>query len=271
LQALRNLVFHPEQKIAYHVIGKENGFRQIHNQLHSIGDPVIFYEQPWTECLELVASAHMVIVTEQKDQLALLHALTLAIPKREFYVFSAQPACADLLANEEPEKNAQGAYGAPPRRLVCYDWKKQAMEPQNILQSEALRRAKLFHLYYTGQQGVADADPEVLWQELNLFLQASNVALADYHPDVMAILEGRALTDELLEQLAELEHIRWCRYHYLNNWRSVPMAEGVRKNILARTHPCLASYQAMPESYKEYDRENIRIHVQLAQREQAAR
>lgn len=71
------------------------------------------------------------------------------------------------------------------------------------------------------------------------------------------------LTADQIEQLAELEHIRWCRYHYLSNWRLGTPENGRRKDPERRLHTDLIPYQELDESSKEKDRENIRILLSL--------
>ena len=50
---------------------------------------------------------------------------------------------------------------------------------------------------------------------------------------------------------ARLEHIRWCRFHFLNYWRKAE--SGNRKDIALRLHPDLISYDDLPEKEREKD------------------
>lgn len=74
-------------------------------------------------------------------------------------------------------------------------------------------------------------------------------------------LSSRAeeLSAEDLELLAELEHIRWCRYHYLNNWRFGRPENGKAKDPVRRLYAMLIPYDELSEGEKEKDRENIRV------------
>lgn len=86
------------------------------------------------------------------------------------------------------------------------------------------------------------------WEALDGFTRGSNVSSADY----------MYVTDRLIEEgmseekLAELEHIRWCRYHYLNNWRYAPATDKSR-----RLHNCLIPFDALSEEEKRKDMEAI--------------
>ena len=66
-----------------------------------------------------------------------------------------------------------------------------------------------------------------------------------------------------LEQLAELEHIRWCRYHYLNNWTYGIPENGKNKDPHRRIHTMLIPYDRLSDQEKEKDRENVRILLAL--------
>ena len=61
-----------------------------------------------------------------------------------------------------------------------------------------------------------------------------------------------------MEKLAELEHIRWCRYHYLNNWHYGIPENGKTKDLEKRIHCDLVPYSDLNEEAKERDRDNIR-------------
>ena len=50
------------------------------------------------------------------------------------------------------------------------------------------------------------------WNELSGFLKNSNISSADFN-EVITELSDRSNS----EKLAELEHIRWCLFHYLNS------------------------------------------------------
>ena len=45
-----------------------------------------------------------------------------------------------------------------------------------------------------------------------------------------------------------MEHIRWCRFHYINHWVYGPQKDEERK-----THPLLVDFSDLPYSEKEKD------------------
>ncbi|MCX7097039.1 MAG: RyR domain-containing protein [Methylococcales bacterium] len=54
---------------------------------------------------------------------------------------------------------------------------------------------------------------------------------------------------QLTEQLAENAHNQWAQQRLQSGWRY-----GVTRDDAHKTHPCLISYDQLPESEKDYDR-----------------
>jgi len=59
--------------------------------------------------------------------------------------------------------------------------------------------------------------------------------------------------NELVELLARNVHDTWAKGRMQEGWTYGPERDDVRK-----THPCLAPYNELPESEKEYDRNSVR-------------
>lgn len=257
--ALLNNIFSPDQRIQYHVFGEEDGFLAVHSRLGEIGDPVVFHGGPWYEELSLLEEADMVVVLTQEGQLALLQKLLLATCREEIVVFASGSAGLELLAGRE--------------RLLLFPWQEYAQCPEHILSDVLFGRAKGLNLRYAhlydGVPETAQAGEE-LWQKLDAFTRYSNVSAADYHEVRLAMLRAwgvqggmEGLSPEQLEQLAELEHIRWCRYHYLHNWQGGIPENGKNKDPRHRIHRDLRPYKELGEADREKDRENIRVLMDL--------
>ena len=107
---------------------------------------------------------------------------------------------------------------------------------------------------------------EAEWAKLDAFTRGSNISAADYHLVRLDMLKAMGLPasaeklpGETLELLAQLEHMRWCRYHYLNNWAFGQPENGKRKDPRLRLHADLVPYENLTDAEREKDRENIRI------------
>lgn len=257
--ALQNNIFSPEQKIEYHIFGGDSAYLKIHHSLGEIEDPVIFHEDSWQECLPLLESAVRLIVLQQDGQTELLSELLLALPAREIDVFAADSTGPDILDGKE--------------RLRCFPWKALACRPENILGEELYRKAKELNLRYAHlYAGVPETEEnlDAEWGKLDTFTRYSNISSADYHEIRLKILEAMGepkdpdrISPDCLELMAELEHMRWCRYHWLANWTFGIPGNGKNKDSVNRIHRDLVPYGRLPEEEKQKDRDTVRMLLEL--------
>lgn len=248
---LQDNLFHPRQKIAYHIFGDGREFQAMHSSLNSISDPVIFHGEPWYDCPELMDEAALVLVLPQVNQLAQVQALLHLSRRKMVDVFASNAFPVDLLEDGE--------------RLRLFEWEREACGLEIVFGDILLEKAKRINLRYS-QAAETEEEKERQWAALNGFTRYSNISAADYHEIRLEMLEamgvpahGETLSPELLELLAELEHIRWCRYHFLNNWRPGQPEGSDRKDAINRIHADLVPYEALDDKEKEKDRENIRV------------
>ncbi len=253
--ALLDNIFSPAQRIEYHVFGDGARFNAVHHQLSAITDPVLFHSEPWYESLSLLEQASMVVVLTQQDQLSLLRDMLFALHRPVIDVFAADTQSTHLLED-------QG-------RLRLYDWKQEAMQIDDILGDRLTARAKRINLRYASIYGgvpeTAQASEEE-WGKLNAFTRYSNISAADYHDIRLQMLSAMGIpsrqaaqSPETIDMLAELEHIRWCRYHFLHNWRCGVPEGGGTKDAVRRIHADLIPYDRLSEAEKQKDRDSTEL------------
>ena len=123
-------------------------------------------------------------------------------------------------------------------------------------------------MYVGREKGIPPTEEtmQAEWNALDAFTRYSNISAADYHQVQRRILavaqlpvDYDVLPTEWQELLAELEHIRWCRYHYLNNWKYGVPADGNNKDMRHRIHEDLRPYGELTETEKEKDRDLVRL------------
>lgn len=254
LFGLQNNIFSPEQQITYHIFGDGTRFEATHTELHSVSDPIKFYQEPWFLHKGLIETADMVIVLTQENQTELLRELLFATLRDCIHVFAANTESVNLLSEKD--------------RLHILDWKSESQKPEHILSDTLFRLAKQINLRYAHLYSNVPETKEHLeseWRKLDTFTRYSNVSSADYHEIRLKMLscsgmkDTAVLPDDILEFHSELEHIRWCRYHYLNNWRYGIPENGKNKDKKLRIHQDLIPYQKLTDNEKEKDRENIRL------------
>ncbi len=255
LQGLQNNIFDPEQRIEYHIFGDGDGFLAVHHQMPQIQDPVVFHGGPWHGDIALLEEAQMVVVLSQENQLMLVRDLLLALNRKEFHVFAAEDRGFGLLSGRER------------LRLFCPEQEEEWFDC--VWGDSLFEQAKRINLRYASLYGGApdtDEAKEAEWRKLDGFTRYSNISSADYHQVQQKMLsvmgqpeEPEKFSMECMELLSELEHIRWCRYHHLNNWRYGVLENGKSKDPERRIHRDLISYDKLTDDEKNKDRENIRI------------
>ena len=255
LYGLQYNIFHPEQAITYHVFGGDAGFLLMRPGMARLTDQVVIHDAPWFTQLPMLEQAAMILVTQQHDRLNLLRQLTLALPRQQFHVFAPAHCGLELMDHQD--------------QVQTFDWTQPATDPENLFLDTLNLRARRLNLRYAHlYSGVeeTEANERAQWSKLDPFTRYSNISSADYHEVQQGILRAEGISprysqipDMWKERLSELEHIRWCRYHYLNNWSYGIPANGARKDPKARIHASLADYQCLSESEKDKDRENIRV------------
>lgn len=250
---LQENIFSPAQAIQYHVFGDCDSFLTTHPCLNRISDSIRRHPELWNHSVDVLQSASLIIVLEQQNQLKLLRDLKRILPSAPVVVFC--------------EKDEISVFEREFFGCETYLWKEKTSAVQSILNDEINRLAKTIHLryqhIYTGIEETAK-NLESEWQKLDAFTRMSNISAADYH-EIRAVMlkdiapESKEIDAETLELLSELEHIRWCRYHYLNNWQYGIPDHGKTKDPVRRIHKDLRPYAELSEAVKEKDRENIRV------------
>lgn len=255
IQGLQYNIFSPDQLIEYHIFGKDNGFEATHPQLSEISDPVIFHSDPWYQSKELIQECGMLIVVQQGAQLNLLRQLTMLYPQTLIHVFSAQASGVALL-----EKNTG---------ISAFDWKTKSTLLESIRGTNLHYLAKKLNLRYAHLYSGVEENKENLdieWAKLDTFTRYSNISSANYNDVYMLILDGKDLSGERLAFLGELEHIRWCRYHYLNNWKYGIPADGNNKDKQRRIHTLLVPNEQLPDTEKKKDCNNVQLLMELREK-----
>ena len=82
------------------------------------------------------------------------------------------------------------------------------------------------------------------------------------HRIQLQLLEGQALTEENVELLAELDHLQWCRFRYLENWTQGEPENGRITDWEKRINRNLKPYQELDQRMKDSSRESVLKHFE---------
>ena len=246
---MQSNIYFADQEITYHVFGDCSEFLRTHTSLDYIQDKIIRYSDDWTNHLDLIESSDIVIVTEQNDQNTLIKDLLFTTVRNGIYIFSANDSPAEELMKLDEIND----------RFFLYPWQSESYKLENIVTDKLFEEAIAVNKQYKEHNPEYGAE----WEELDAFAKYSNVSAADYDFIRFKMLNAMGiklpkdsdkLTPDILEILSELEHIRWCRYHYLNNWTPMTKTiDGKTKDKPNRRHAYLVDYDELEDKIKKLD------------------
>lgn len=225
-------IYSEKQKITYHII-RNNSFEIKHPQMPLMNrDEIIFHTKEDSDSWEVVRNADMVIIAESISA-ALLQAIAVNGRNARIYYYSQMAGdVGDCLQFTN---------------LIPFGRDVDIYTDENIRREKLVEEAKKQNLKYAEQY-----NGEAEWNKLNGFLQWSNISSADFGHVLAGLLRQNPELDD--DILAELEHIRWCRFHYLNYWTYGEPLDGKDKDPVRRIHKCLCPYQELSPENKSKDR-----------------
>ena len=218
----------PDQHFEYHIFGDGSRFRREHTELeHMSPDEIIFHDDGLYEYADMADFDRIIICgngnacsnanddgsgnIETASKL-----LTAAAVTAPIYIYAPN---GDIVTN---------LFGR--ERMICFGTAREMISADGIFNERATETARRQHEAYAEQYG---GDP---WEKLDSFKRYSNISSADYMFTVERLISKGVSS----EKIAELEHIRWCRYHYLNNWKY-----GKEKDPQKRLHNCLIPFSEL--------------------------
>lgn len=263
-QALLRNVYAPDSQITYHVFGDASQYLGWHSELSQIvslgedsqGDRVYFHQEAWSSCGEVISGADRIILAEDEE---VVNMMTLNVLERYYLTGTIHIKVNDsrILQDLSTSVMAFGTAG-------------QLCTEAAILGEESVLDAKRIHAGYFRQFQCQRKDSckgldqcltcsrfQDSWYSQTSFIYHSNVAQADHIPVKIQILLGddfrlvenagqqaARVYDGLSEQerfrLIETEHLRWMRYHFMNNWRYAPVRDNEKKQ-----HPLLVPFRQL--------------------------
>ena len=234
-------LFAPNQEIAYHLAGDTTLYQISHRKFRSgNGDTVTFHGMDSASAWEAVQGADVVILAEEAP-VERIQALRIACENGVVYYYA-------------PHGTGAGAYLKFSR---LHPFGEGLYTDENIRGEALVLRAKEQNYDYAKEYGhlAPGETADGAWRKLDGFTQWSNISSADFQEILPDILAARpALT---LEQLAALEHLRWCRFHTLNGWQYGIPQSGSR-DMEKKLHRFLCPYEALGPKEQEKTQAMIR-------------
>ena len=242
--AVLNNIFTPAQEITYHVFGDVYFVRELHGDLRLMnGDRIVCHDEDWRTRQDVLDGADRIVFTDPPAPETLL---ALAERCRGTGIF-----CRGLNAGL-PALAATG-------NLFSFGDEAAVLTAENVKGQHLYAAAKRLNFAYARLYGGTgtDADPQTEWDKLDAFTRHSNVASAAYHR-VRLQTRPDLSPEDVDDALAELEHVRWCRFHFWHHWKTGAAPDG-KKDAENRLHPCLVPFEELSRTDKNKDIDAVKV------------
>lgn len=228
-------LFSLSQKIRYHIITDNKLFQIRHSDISLMNnDDLLFYDKNNPAVWSAVSNADVVIIADDLDA-ELLQTIVVKVGESPLYYYS--PNTGDLASYI--------SYG----NLIPFGRNEIVFTDDNIRRKKLIGKAIALHEDYAKQHGL-----EKEWDSLTGFLKSSNISASDFG-EVLSVLSTNKSDDEL----ARLEHIRWCRFYYLNYYKFGMPDNEKNRDDKKRIHKDLMDYKDLNHTEQIKNVEAIRI------------
>ena len=234
-------LFAPNQEIAYHLVGDTILYQVSRGRfLSGNADTVSFHEADSPSAWEAVRRADVLILAEETPA-ERLQALRIACENGVVYYYA-------------PKEADVGSYL---KFSGLHAFGKGLYTDENIRGEAIIRQAKAQNYKYAQACGLLapGETADEAWRKLDGFTQWSNISSTDFQEILPDIRVARPTLT--LEELAALEHLRWCRFHTLNGWQHGIPQSGSR-DAEKKLHKCLCPYEDLDPEDQEKDRAVLR-------------
>lgn len=235
-----NNLYTLNQNFEYHLYafkGPEADF--LRNLKTENNDKIFVHDDYWENDSNTLSQMDRVIYAEKTDHLNLIQKLLFINPTAEIHCYSPDEiSYEDVYATDS---------------LLMFGNVNKLISEDNIKSEKLYRLGKLFNydysLRYASREAPADYEKEMEaeWSKLDGFKKSSSIARAD-HYWIEKRLKDDGILSETEEESWHIEHIRWCRFHYINHWSYAEKRDNAR-----RKHNLLIPYEDLPKSEKEKD------------------
>lgn len=230
-------IYNFDQKINYHIWcndQQKSSFLQTLNH-DDLGD-VIIHQNSWESDIPNIINMQ-VILTRQDTLLHDIQSLLISNIKANIFYYVD-----DVMDLKTVFNTADNIHG--------FGNCSEILTEENLKNEQIYEIAKLINYdYYLCHATIenqnlkySDLEKDKMWIELSGFHKASNISRADHYK-----IESKNIYNNYPYN-NELEHIRWCRFHYINYWKY-----SKNRNNNLRLHDDLVPFSALTEEEKQKD------------------
>lgn len=249
---LLNNIYDLNQQIEYHIWGDSCLYEHSMEEMNLMnGDRIVYHGENWREHIRQFTGMDRIIITDE-PQMEQLQTFLYICNNAEIHYYDPGSVLLENIYRKE--------------HLVSFGRYTDIFTENNIESDELYRAAKELNYKYvclngsvSGEADKKEAEMEEQWKLLDGFTKGSNIASADYH-EIRRLLVAKAKkegTELTMEQLGRMEHIRWCRFHYLNHWSYGVPENGKNKDAVRKIHVCLLPFEKLTKEDQKKDYETV--------------
>lgn len=234
-----NNIYNLNQRIEYHIWDiNENDMYFYENLKFQNEDSIYIYSNSINKNIKLLTQMDRVIIADESKLIDNLQLLINQNKELNVHCFSEN--------NLELKDIFDGD------NIVTFGRMDKYLTKEYVIDERGYYLGKLFNYdYFLRNQGADlkqnyEIDMQKSWDKLNGFKKGSSIARADHYWIVKKLEKLYPNMNE--ENYLKLEHIRWCRFHYYNNW-----SYGVKRDDKRKKHNLLIDYELMPLEQKKKD------------------
>lgn len=220
-----------DQHFEYHIFGDGSYFRREHTELDKMApDEIIFHDDGKYDYSEM-SSFDRIIICKDNDGsnvVKLSKLLEYSPVNCKIHVYAPNE---DIITNLFNSEN-----------ITCFGNARDLASMDMILNERIMEAARKQNEDYLK---IHEGEP---WEKLDNFRRYSNLSSSQYAYTIRRLIDK----DIPVKTLAELEHIRWCRYHYIYNWKYGDETD--KKNHI---HHSLVPFSELGEEDKNKDIESL--------------
>ena len=225
------------QQIRYHVWGDthlhenyyislEDKINDDNNSQSGIRDSIIYEGDDYEGNIRKLENMDRIIIAEECS-LSFIQKVITICTNSEIFFYDSRKTSLEHLYHTPDDKIDSTANEEDSIHSYGYN---RVFSPEVILNEAKHRKAKRVNSRYDILYGELpdkednwDEWSDKRWNALTPFKQESNRMMAAYQTIREKILISdikgeREITDDYVINLCKLEHVRWCRFHYLNAW-----------------------------------------------------
>lgn len=229
------------QSISYYIITDNDLIKIRYSEVDLMNnDKLIFCQKTESNIWDNISNANLVIITEDIKP-ELLQTIVEKVKETPVYYYS--PNETDLVSYISSDNY----------NLKVFGRKKEIFTDDNIRRQKLIQKAIDLNNSYVRDYKIGDS-----WEKLSGFLKASNISASDFG-EVLSRIKSKMTEDEM----ANLEHIRWCRFHFINYYKFGIPDNNKNRDDKKKIHKSLVDYNKLSSEVQDKDKKGIRITMGL--------